>query len=161
MVLMKLLAWIDRVDLSSQRGEPRPPFEDDSGAFIFPPEGHEDEKWWLTEMSLRKEEEKQARAGDIEEGAPSEATNDSDLVDEKNINKLTDDEDPDDDDNAAGDSRGSQGISPGLPVRLTRHSSRASWTRASSSQWDNSQEEDATPPLSNDVVAQEHLPSLR
>ena len=61
----------------------RPPFEDDSGDFIFPPEGHEDEKWWLTEMSLRKEEEKQARAEDIEEGAPSEATNDSDLVDEK------------------------------------------------------------------------------
>ena len=156
MVLMKLLAWIDRVDLSSQRGEPRPPFEDDSGDFIFPPEGHEDEKWWLTEMSLRKEEEKQARARDIEEGAPSEATNDSDLVDEKNINKLTDDEDSDDDDDTGvGASRGSQGISPVLPVRLTRHSSRASWTRTSSSQWDNSQE-DSTPPLSNDAA-----PSLR
>ena len=160
-MLMKLLAWIDRVDRCSQLGEPRPPFQDESGGFIFPPEGHEDEKWWLTEMSLRKEQEKQARAGDLEEGAPSEATNDDDLVSEKDINKLTDDDGSDDDDEDLPDSRGSLGNSPVLPVRLTRHSSRASWTRGSSSQWDNSQE-CATPAPSNDAVAQhEPLPSLR
>ena len=70
---MKLLAWIDRVDACSQRGEPRPPFQDENGECIFPPEGDPDEKWWLTEMSLRKKEEQKARAEDIEEGAPSDA----------------------------------------------------------------------------------------
>ena len=59
---MKLLAWIDRVDECPQRGEPRPLFEDESGECIFPPEGHPDEKWWLTEMSFRKHQEQQARA---------------------------------------------------------------------------------------------------
>ncbi len=44
--LMKLLAWIDRVDLASQACANRPPFEDPHDGFIFPPEGHDDERWW-------------------------------------------------------------------------------------------------------------------
>ena len=132
---MKLLAWIDLVDACSQRGEPRPPFQDEIGGCIFPPDGDPDEKWWLTEMSLRKEEEQKARAGDIEEGAPSDE--EEDLRDEKDVNKLTDDEESDQD---VGDSMAS-GNCPVLPVRLQRHSSKASWPRASSSsQLDNSQE---------------------
>lgn len=134
---MKLLAWIDRVDERSQRGEARPPFQDESGEDIFPPEGHPDEKWWLTEMSLRKQEEQQARAEDIEEGAPSDATEEEDLRDEKDANKLTDDEESDDD---VGDSMASGGDRPVLPVRLQRCSSRASWRASPSSQLDNSQD---------------------
>ena len=135
---MKLLAWIDRVDACSQRGEPRPPFQDESGECIFPPEGDPDEKWWLTEMSLRKEEEQKARADDSEEGAPSDATNEEeDMRDEKDVNKLTDDESDDDD---IGDSAAS-GNHPVPPVLTPRYSSRASWPRtSSSSQLDNSQE---------------------
>ena len=137
---MKLLAWIDRVDACSQRGEPRPPFQDESGECIFPPEGDPDEKWWLTEMPLRKKEEQKARAENIEEGAPSDTTDEEeDLRDEKEVNKLTDDEDSDDDDDI-GDSAAS-GNHPVLPVLPPRYSSKASWPRtSSSSQLDNSQE---------------------
>ena len=134
---MKLLAWIDRVDECSRRGEPRPLFRDENGECIFPPEGHPDEKWWLTEMSLRKQEEQRARAEDIEEGpASDDATDEEDVRDEKDINKLTDDEESDED---VGDSMASG--RPVLPVRLQRCSSRASWRASSSSQLDNSQQD--------------------
>ena len=111
---MQLLAWIDRVDECSQRGEPRPLFQDESGECIFPPEGHPDEKWWLTEMSLRKQEEQRARAEDIEEGpASDDATDEEDVRDDKDINKFTDDEESDED---VGDSMASG--RPVLPLRL-------------------------------------------
>ena len=110
---MKLLAWIDRVDACSQRGEPRPPFQDESGECIFPPEGDPDEKWWLTEMSLRIEKEQKVRTDDVEEGAPSDATDEEeDLREEKDANKLTDDEESDDD---VGDLMASICNSPVLP----------------------------------------------
>ena len=134
---MKLLTWIDLVDECSRRGEPRPLFRDENGECIFPPEGHPDEKWWLTEMSLRKQEEQRARAEDIEEGpASDDATDEEDVRDEKDINKLTDDEESDED---VGDSMASG--RPVLPVRLQRCSSRASWRASSSSQLDNSQQD--------------------
>ena len=133
---MKLLAWIDRVDECSQRGELRPLFQDESGECIFPPEGHPDEKWWLTEMSLRKQEEQRARAEDIEEGAASDATDEEDVRDEKDINKPTDDEESD-----VGDSMASGGDRPVLPVHVPRCSSLASWRASSSSQLDNSQQD--------------------
>ena len=135
---MKLLTWIDRVDECSQRGEPRPPFQDENGECIFPPEGHPDEKWWLTEMSLRKQEEQRARAEDIEEGAASDATDEEDVRDEKDVNKLTDDEESDED---VGDSMASGGDRPVLPVHVPRCSSLASWRASSSSQLDNSQQD--------------------
>ena len=134
---MKLLTWIDRVDECSQRGEPRPPFQDENGECIFPPEGHPDEKWWLTEMSLRKQEEQRARAEDIEEGAASD-TDEEDVRDEKDINKLTDDEESDED---VGDSMVSGGDRPVLPVCVPRCSSLDSRRASSSSQLDNSQQD--------------------
>ena len=45
-----LLAWIDRVDLSSQSGATRPPFETERGEAIFP-----DTTWWITEAGGNKE----------------------------------------------------------------------------------------------------------
>ena len=60
-VLTKLLGWIDRVDLASQGDLPRPPFLDDHGSSIFPAEGESDERWWLTELSRHKEDEKLSR----------------------------------------------------------------------------------------------------
>ena len=63
-------------------------------------------------MSLRKQEEQRARAEDIEEGAASDATDEEDVRDEKDINKLTDDEESDED---VGDSMVSGGIGPCFP----------------------------------------------
>ena len=51
--LLKLLRWIDRVDEASQTCAERPAFEDPEDGFIFPPDGHPDERWWLTEVSIR------------------------------------------------------------------------------------------------------------
>ena len=134
---MKLLTWIDRVDECSQRGEPRPLFQDENGECIFPPEGHPDEKWWLTEMSLRKQEEQRARAEDLEEGAVSD-TDEEDVRDEKDINKLTDDEESDED---VGNSMASGGDRPVLPVHVPRCSSLASWRASSSSKLGSSQQD--------------------
>ncbi len=70
-VLLRLLAWIDRVDLASQGGSPRPAFLGEDGREIFPLEGDPDEKWWLTELSRRKEEERLAREELLEDGPGS------------------------------------------------------------------------------------------
>ena len=69
-VIQKLLGWIDKVDLSSQAGLPKPPFEDENGDSIFPPEGHEDALWYLTDLSRTKREEELARQAD--EDGPGE-----------------------------------------------------------------------------------------
>ncbi len=93
--LLKLLRWIDRVDEASKTGAARPAFEDLEGdGYIFPPDGHPDERWWLTEVSIRMEEAKLAQQAD-EDGPPSE-TDDSGLdsdennfehIDEKDLGK--------------------------------------------------------------------------
>ena len=46
-VIRKLLTWIDAVDLASQNGSARPPFQTAEGESIFP---GEDVKWWLTDV---------------------------------------------------------------------------------------------------------------
>ena len=103
---------------------------------------------------------RQARADDLEEGAPNEAMNDDDLVSAKDVSKLTDDEESYDDE-AIPASGGLLGNWPAPPARLTKHSPRAAWTRGSSTQWDNSQGH-PTPSPSNDAIAQqEHWPLFR
>ena len=82
-VIRKLLDWIDRVDIASQRGEPRPAFATPSGGSIFP---EDDDPWWLTELSRRAQEE--PAPGD-EDGPPEE-----DAEEGKAEDALTDDEDP-------------------------------------------------------------------
>ena len=49
-VIHHLLSWIDRVDLASQSGSQRPPFETERGDPIFPPET----TWWITEAGGQK-----------------------------------------------------------------------------------------------------------
>ena len=46
-VIHRLLDWIDRVDLASQTGVPRPAFATIDGEPIFPPE---EERCWLTDV---------------------------------------------------------------------------------------------------------------
>ena len=107
-VLLKLLAWIDEVDSASQTRNPRPPFQDSEGGSIFPPEGADDEKWWLTEMSKRKEEERMATRGD-EDGPLSEDDEESDEMEKErvanNTQKNADDNETDDDEMTSEDAR--------------------------------------------------------
>ena len=61
-VFKRLLDWIDRCDLASQAGLPKPAFKTTDGEDIFPTD--EEEPWWLTDISKRllfgdKKEEKQ------------------------------------------------------------------------------------------------------
>ena len=49
-VFQRLLDWIDRCDLASQTGAPRPAFQTISGEQIFP---SDDDPWWLTDISRR------------------------------------------------------------------------------------------------------------
>ena len=80
-VIRRLLEYIDRCDAASlSEGAPKPPFCTADGNAIFP----EEEKWWLTELSIRKAE--QAAAAGDEDGPPSEAEGeeqgaDSDVID--------------------------------------------------------------------------------
>jgi hypothetical protein len=69
-VITRLLTYIDRVDIASHAGAPRPPFQTPDGDPIFPedPEDH----WWLTAIQRKAPDpEEQANAGD-EDGPPSE-----------------------------------------------------------------------------------------
>ena len=65
-VYQNLLAWIDEVDLASQRGSARPAFRTSDGHPIFP---DDDRKWWLTDVQKSKPNELQQ--GD-EDGPVSE-----------------------------------------------------------------------------------------
>ena len=62
-----MLDFIDRVDLATQMGDPRPPFKTAIGEDTFP---DSDEPWWLTDVSRRAPAEEQD-PGD-EDGPPSE-----------------------------------------------------------------------------------------
>ena len=50
MVFQRFLDWIDRCDLASQSGAPKPEFQTTSGEPIFP---ENEEPWWLTDISRR------------------------------------------------------------------------------------------------------------
>ena len=107
-VIKGLLEYIDRCDAASLvEGTPKPPFCTADGSPIFP----EDEKWWLTELSIRKAE--QAAAAD-EDGPASEAEEeeqggDSDVIDPE----LPIEEDDSSGDDAAAAANGSE------PLRVT------------------------------------------
>ena len=96
-VIKDLLSYIDRCDAASTvDGAPKPPFCTEDGRPIFP----EGEKWWLTELSIRKEE--QAAAVGDEDGPPSDVEEehqgeDSDVIDP---------ELPIEEDESSGDERG-------------------------------------------------------
>ena len=79
-VIKDLLEYIDRCDAASMvEGALKPPFCTADGRPIFP----EGEKWWLTDLSVRKQEQAAAR-GD-EDGPLSEVEeehhDDSDVID--------------------------------------------------------------------------------
>ena len=59
-VFHRLLDWIDRVDIASQTGAPKPDFETDEGEPIFP---EDDDPWWLTDVSRRVAQEEKVEGG--------------------------------------------------------------------------------------------------
>ena len=81
-VIRNLLDWIDRVDMASQHGTPRPPFGTLEGEEIFP-----DQPGWLTELQKRAAPEEEPEPGD--EDGP--ASGDDGQADDA---ALTNDEDP-------------------------------------------------------------------
>jgi len=83
-VMHRLLDWIERADLASQRGEAKPPFATAQGEPIFP-EG--EDPWWLTDVQ-RTSTADAPPPGD--EDGPAEE--EGDVVDE--VEEFTDDEDP-------------------------------------------------------------------
>ena len=67
-VIYRVLDWMDRVDMASQTGEPRPVFQTLDGQIIFP-EG--DEPWWLTDVQKRAAPDEEEQPAD-EDGPASE-----------------------------------------------------------------------------------------
>ena len=76
-VIQNLLDWIDRVDLASQSGTPRPAFETAEGQCIFP-----DEPWWLTDVQKRTSKEKNAEGDEDGPASEPDAHADEDLADD-------------------------------------------------------------------------------
>ena len=95
-VYQNLLAWIEEVDLSPQRGSARPAFRTSEGLPIFP---DDERKWWLTDAQKTKADELQQ--GD-EDGPASEV----DAGEEE-----TEDEDPSSDEGGVDEYAGDVGIS--------------------------------------------------
>ena len=133
-VLLRLLDFIDRVDIASQNGSPRPDFVAEHGEDIFPPAGSPNEKWWLTELSRRKEEERVARDELLEDGP---ASSEEEYPDDE-LKKNPDDETDAEDDDPIGEEEDTQASSsqpgPRLPFGYTGlHDSQNSYHRATSS----------------------------
>ena len=82
-VIHRLLDWMDRVDLATQTGAPRPPFKTADGEDIFPEDG---DPWWLTDVSRRAPAEEQdpgdedGPASEIEEEGQQAEVSDDDPV---------------------------------------------------------------------------------
>ena len=76
-VLLRLLEFIEHVDVCSHRGDPRPDFVAEDGAEIFPHAGDPDEWWWLTKLSCRKHEEIIAKDLLLEDGQSSSSEEES------------------------------------------------------------------------------------
>ena len=84
-VIKKLLDWIDRCDIASQTGAPKPAFETLDGEAIFP---EDDDPWWLLEIQKRKLEEEEL-VGD-EDGPPSEEEMQAEVSDEDPVSETED-----------------------------------------------------------------------
>jgi hypothetical protein len=106
-VYASLLDWIERADVASQLGQPRPPFTTTSGDDIFP-----DEEWWLTAHQRRAREtaqaQEEAQAQGDEDGPASE--------EEEPADHLATDSDPMSD-GSGDDDRAGLGRAPDLAWR--------------------------------------------
>ena len=85
-VFQRVLDWIDRCDVATQTGAPKPEFQTTSGEPIFP---ESEEPWWLTDISRRLGQESKQQEAD-EDGPAS----DGEEKDEADEQKELEDDDP-------------------------------------------------------------------
>ena len=133
-VLMKLLGWIDRADVASQCDFPRPPFLAQDGSSIFPADDEPDGRWWLTELSKHKEDEKLLKdleecAGSSEEDLSDEVA--GDIVDDKKAHEETSDSESDGAEDTLVSNSPSKAL---LPLDRLGHQSRRSYEATPPSQ---------------------------
>ncbi len=135
-VLMRWLSWIDRVDVAAQDGSARPVFLGDDGLPIFPSDGDPDERWWLTELSKRKGDERIAK--DLEEcPCSSEEDLSSDAGGEVVVDKQPGEETCGEESDDMGDTPATSSSSQPralLPLERSQYSSRGSYEDVPSSQ---------------------------
>ena len=81
-VFHRLLDWIDRVDMASQRGEARPEFATPDGMPIFP-EGENEDGWWLTHQRSMSEPPKKAPADAVMEDGPPQSDDEAPPADDE------------------------------------------------------------------------------
>ncbi len=134
-VLMRLLAWIDSVDVASQDGSSRPAFLGEDGLPIFPAADSPDERWWLTELSRRKEDERLLKdleecIGSSEEDLSDEAAGEI-VADKKPGDETCGEESDDMEDTPASSSSQSGAL---LPLQRSQYSSRKSYEETPLSQ---------------------------
>ena len=87
MVFQRVLDWIDRCDVASQTGAPKPEFQTTGGEPIFP---ESEEPWWLTDISRRLGQDAKQQEAD-EDGPASDGEGKDEQEDEQ---KEFSDDDP-------------------------------------------------------------------
>ena len=111
-VIRRVLDWIDRCDEASKQSLPAPPFRASDGGPIFPPEGSEDQLWWVTDINRKEKTD----GGADEDGPPeSDSEEAQDEGERKPDDALTSDSDPESPHNEGGAE--SQSLTVVLPVR--------------------------------------------
>ena len=98
-----MLDRIDRCDVASQHGLPKPTFETPDGEPIFPED--EDDAWWLTDVSKRVASEDKVKA---DEDGPA--------TDDEGVDKGEEKEVPDDDPSSDADEVAASSSNQHVPV---------------------------------------------
>ena len=87
MVFQRVLDWIDRCDVATQTGAPKPEFQTTSGEPIFP---ESEEPWWLTDISRRLGQDAKQQEADEDGPASDDEGKDEEKEDEQK--ELSDDD---------------------------------------------------------------------
>ena len=87
MVFQRVLDWIDRCDVASQTGAPKPEFETIGGEPIFL---ENEEPWWLTDISRRLGQD--AKQQEADEDGPASDSEGKDEGKEDEKKELSDDD---------------------------------------------------------------------
>ena len=86
-VFQRVLDWIDRCDVASQTGAPKPEFQTTGGEPIFP---ESEEPWWLTDISRRLGQD--AKQQEADEDGPASDGEGKDEEKEDEQKELSDDD---------------------------------------------------------------------
>ena len=106
MVFQRVLDWIDRCDVASQTGAPKPEFQTTGGEPIFP---ESEEPWWLTDISRRLGQD--AKQQEADEDGPA---SDGEGKEEKDAQKELSDDDPSSEPEQVSASASSSGYNPNV-----------------------------------------------